>query len=53
MVDLIVVVMVIASAISLLVVSPRDLQRRTILALRDYEGMDVAHADEARATPDE
>jgi hypothetical protein len=34
--------MVIASAISLLVVSPRDLQRKAILALREYEGMELS-----------
>jgi hypothetical protein len=34
--------MVIASAISLLVVSPRDLQRRAIMALRENEGMELS-----------
>jgi hypothetical protein len=34
--------MVVASAISLLLVSPRDLQRKAILALREYEGMELS-----------
>jgi hypothetical protein len=42
MVDIILLLMVIASAISLLVVSPRDLQRKAILALREYEGMELS-----------
>ena len=40
MVDIVLLLMVVASAISLLVVSPRDLQRKAILALREYEGME-------------
>jgi hypothetical protein len=57
MVDIILLLMVIASAISLLVVSPRDLQRRAILALREYEGMELScthgrgEDGEARAIP--
>jgi hypothetical protein len=39
MVDIILLLMAIASAISLLVVSPRDLQRKAILSLREYEEM--------------
>jgi hypothetical protein len=42
MIDIILLLMVIASAISLLVVSPRDLQRRAILALKEYEGMELS-----------
>jgi hypothetical protein len=34
--------MVIASVISLLVVSPRDLQKRAIMALREHEGMEIS-----------
>jgi hypothetical protein len=41
MVDIILLLMAIASAISLLVVSPRDLQK-AILALREYEGMEFS-----------
>jgi hypothetical protein len=37
MVDIALLLMVIASAISLLVVSPRDLQRKALLALRECE----------------
>ena len=37
MVDIILLLMVIASASSLLVVSPRKLQRKALLALREYE----------------
>jgi hypothetical protein len=44
MVDIILLLMAIASAISLLVVSPRDLQRKAILALREYEEMELSHA---------
>jgi hypothetical protein len=40
MVDIVLLLMVVASAISLLVVSPRDLQRKAILALREYEAME-------------
>ena len=57
MVDIILLLMVIASVISLLVVSPRDLQKKAILALREYEDMELSCAHgrgedgEARATP--
>ena len=44
MVDIILLLMVIASAISLLVVSPRDLQKKAILALREYEDMELSRA---------
>jgi hypothetical protein len=44
MVDIILLLMAIASAISLLVVSPRDLQRKAILALREYEEMEFSRA---------
>ena len=44
MVDIILLLMAIASAISLLVVSPRDLQRKAILALREHEEMELSHA---------
>jgi hypothetical protein len=40
MVDIILLLMVIASAISLLVVSPRGSQRKALLALREYEVME-------------
>jgi hypothetical protein len=43
MVDII-LLLAIASAISLLVVSPRDLQRKAILALRECEEMDLSRA---------
>ena len=42
MVDIILLLMAIASAISLLVVSPRDVQRKAILALREYEEMELS-----------
>jgi hypothetical protein len=57
MVDIILLLMVIASAVSLLVVSPRDLQKKAILALREYEDMELSCAHgrgedgEARAIP--
>jgi hypothetical protein len=57
MVDIILLLMVIASVISLLVVSPRDLQKKAILALREYEDMELSCAHgrgedgEARAIP--
>ena len=57
MVDIILLLMVVASAISLLVVSPRDLQRKAILALREYEEMELSRAHgrgedgEARGIP--
>jgi hypothetical protein len=44
MVDMILLLMAIASAISLLVVSPRDLQRKAILALRECEEMELSRA---------
>ena len=44
MVDIIVLLMAIASAMSLLIVRPRDLQRKAILALREYEEMELSHA---------
>ena len=44
MVDIILLLMVIASAISLLVLSPRDLQKKAILALREYEDMELSRA---------
>jgi hypothetical protein len=44
MVDIILLLMAIASAISLLVVSPRDLQRKAILTLKEYEEMELSHA---------
>jgi hypothetical protein len=44
MVDIILLLMAIASAISLLVVSPRDLQRKALLALREYEEMELSRA---------
>jgi hypothetical protein len=59
MVDIILLLMVIASAVSLLVVSPRDLQKKGILALREYEDMELSCAHgrgedgEARAIPNE
>ena len=57
MVDIILLLMVIASAISLLVVSPRGLQKKAILAFREYEDMELSSAHgrgedgEARAIP--
>jgi hypothetical protein len=44
MVDIIVLLMAIASAMSLLIVRPGDLQRKAILALREYEEMELSHA---------
>lgn len=44
MVDIVVLLMAIASAMSLLIVRPRDLQRKAILALREYEEMELTHA---------
>jgi hypothetical protein len=44
MVDIILLLMAIASAISLLVVSPGDLQRKALLALREYEEMELSRA---------
>jgi hypothetical protein len=57
MVDIILLLMAIASAISLLVVSPRGLQRKAILALREYEEVELSRANglgedaQARALP--
>jgi hypothetical protein len=57
MIDIILLLMVIASAVSLLVVSPRDLQKKAILAFREYEDMELSRAHgrgedgEARAIP--
>jgi hypothetical protein len=45
MVDIILLLMAIASAISLLVVSPRELQRRTLMALREYDEMELPRAE--------
>jgi hypothetical protein len=44
MVDIMLLLMAIVSAISLLVVSPRDLQRKALLALREREEMELAPA---------
>ena len=44
MVDIILLLMAIASAISFLVVRPRDLQRKAILALREYEELELSRA---------
>jgi hypothetical protein len=44
MVDIILLLMAIASAVSLLVVSPRDVQRKAILALREHEEMELSRA---------
>jgi len=44
MIDIILLLMAIASAISLLVVSPRDLQRKALLALREYEETEPSRA---------
>jgi hypothetical protein len=57
MADIVLLLMLIASAISLLVVSPRDLQRKAILALRECEEMELSRAHgrsedgQATATP--
>jgi hypothetical protein len=57
MVDIILLLMAIASAISLLVVSPREVQRRAILALKECEEMELSRAHgrgedgQARAIP--
>jgi hypothetical protein len=45
MIDIILLLMVIASVISLLVVSPRDLQRKAILELREYEDKELSRSD--------
>jgi hypothetical protein len=44
MVEVILVLMAIASGISLLIVSPRDLHRRAILAWRECEEMELSRA---------
>jgi hypothetical protein len=44
MVDIMLLLMAIASAISLLVVSPRNLQKKAILALREHEDMELSRA---------
>jgi hypothetical protein len=44
MVDIILLLLVIASAVSLLVVSPRNLQKKAILALREYEDIELSRA---------
>jgi hypothetical protein len=44
MVDIILLLMAIASAISLFVVSPRDSHRRAILALRECEETELSRA---------
>jgi hypothetical protein len=57
MVEIILVLMAIASGISLLIVGPRDLQRRAILAWRECEEMELSRAHgrgedgHARASP--
>jgi hypothetical protein len=45
MVDIMLLLMATASAISLLVVSPRDSQRKALLALREREEMELSPAD--------
>jgi hypothetical protein len=42
MVDIVLLLMGIASAISLLFVSPRNLPKKAILALREYEDMELS-----------
>ena len=44
MVDIILLLMVIASAVSLLVVSPRTRQKKAIQALREYEDIELSRA---------
>ena len=57
MVDIALLLVAVASAVSLLVVSPRDLQRKAILALRQYEEIELPRApgrgenEQARAIP--
>jgi hypothetical protein len=48
MVDIVLLLMAIVSAISLLVVSPLDLQKKASLALRRPEEMDFSHARSRR-----
>ena len=45
MVDILLFAMVIASAVSLVVVSPRKAKQETLRALRDYDDMLPLHAD--------
>jgi hypothetical protein len=45
MVDIMLLLMATPSAISLLIVSPRDLQRKALLALREREEMELSPAD--------
>jgi TatA/E family protein of Tat protein translocase len=52
MVDIILLLMAIASATSLLVVSPRDLQRKAILTLRECEEMERSRAPMVMAKMD-
>jgi hypothetical protein len=44
MVDIVLLLMVIASGISLLVVNPRELRKKTVSALREYEDMELSRA---------
>ena len=44
MVDIVLFAMVIASAVSLVVVSPRQAQQEALRALRNYEDMSALHA---------
>ena len=44
MVDILLFAMVIASAVSLVVVSPRQAQQETLRALRNYDDMLALHA---------
>lgn len=44
MVDIVLFAMVIASAVSLVIVSPRKAQQETLRALRDYDDMLPLHA---------
>ena len=45
MVDIILLLMVIASATSLVVVCPRDLRKKALSALREHEEMQLSHTD--------
>jgi hypothetical protein len=45
MIDIILLLMVIASAISLVVVCPRDLRKRAVSALREHEEMQLSRTD--------
>jgi hypothetical protein len=55
MVDIVLFAMVIASAASLLVVSPRQAQQKTLRTLREYNDIETARAypDEASTKMDE